>query len=67
MEAFQDEACELAIARHHIERGDLDPVWRHREQSLLHAVAARRATFAPSQPQVTQAAPQVISEVPHKR
>ncbi|USQ75490.1 PrsW family intramembrane metalloprotease [Ornithinimicrobium cryptoxanthini] len=66
MEAFQDEASELAIARHHLERGDPDPVWRHREQALLHTVTARRASFAPPQSQAAQAQ-QVIHQVPHKR
>ena len=65
MEAFQDEASELAIARHHLERGDPDPVWRHREQALLHTVTARRATFAPPRPQAAHAQ-QVIHQVPHK-
>lgn len=67
MEAFQDEASELAIARHHLERGDSDPVWRHREQALLQTVTARRTAFAPRQPQTGYPAPQVIQQVPHKR
>lgn len=76
MEAFQDEASELAISRHHLERGDSDPVWVHREQALLHTVQARRATFAPPVQQVMQpprppglpyAGGPVIQQVPHKR
>jgi RsiW-degrading membrane proteinase PrsW (M82 family) len=68
MEAFQDESSELAIARHHIERGDRDPVWRHREQVLLHSVHARRALFAsplPSPPHLS--ATQHIHPMPTKR
>ncbi|NLG21193.1 MAG: PrsW family intramembrane metalloprotease [Actinomycetales bacterium] len=67
MEAFQDEATELAIARHHLERGDPDPVWRHREQGLLHTVQARRAAFAaPPTASLSYAVPQRIVPVPHK-
>ncbi|MCK0111628.1 PrsW family intramembrane metalloprotease [Ornithinimicrobium sp. F0845] len=67
MEAFQDESSELAIARHHLERGDPDPVWRHRERALLHTVQARRATFAaPLQTPQPYAAAQRIVPVPHK-
>lgn len=46
MTSFQDEAVELAVARRHIERGDDNPVWRRREQQLLHALTANRAGFA---------------------
>lgn len=66
MEAFQDEATELAIARHHLERGDDDPVWRHREQALLHTVQARRTIFAPPlRPPPVMV--QHIHSLPHKR
>lgn len=67
MEAFQDESTELAIARHHLERGDPDPVWRHREQALLHTVAARRVAFAPPLATAQQyVVPQRIVPLPHK-
>ncbi|WP_109474484.1 PrsW family intramembrane metalloprotease [Ornithinimicrobium cavernae] len=67
MEAFQDESSELAIARHHLERGDEDPVWRHREQALLHTVQARRALFAPPlRTPLPYAAGQHIHPAPHK-
>lgn len=42
MEAFQDEAIALAVARKHIDRGDRDPVWRSREAELLHAIPRHR-------------------------
>src|SRR5699024_6116810 len=66
MEAFQDESSELAIARHHLERGDPDPVWGHRERALLHAVQSRRAVFA--QPLATPQpyAPGHVGPLPRK-
>lgn len=69
MEAFQDEATELAITRHHMERGDPDPVWPMRERALLHAVYARRASFAPpvQTAPVGYAAEQRIVPMPTKR
>ncbi|USQ79029.1 PrsW family intramembrane metalloprotease [Ornithinimicrobium faecis] len=67
MEAFQDESSELAIARHHLERGDNDPVWRHRERALLHTVQARRAVFAPPLQTPQPLVSQHIHPVPHKR
>lgn len=67
MEAFQDESSELAIARHHLERGDDDPVWQHRERALLHTVQARRAVFAPPLQTPQPLVSQHIHPVPHKR
>jgi protease PrsW len=46
MRAFQDEAAELAIARDHLERGDLDHGWVEREQRLLSSVTLHRHAFA---------------------
>jgi protease PrsW len=46
MRAFQDEAAELAIARDHLERGDLDHGWVEREQRLLSSVTLHRQAFA---------------------
>ncbi|WP_165700130.1 PrsW family intramembrane metalloprotease [Ornithinimicrobium ciconiae] len=66
MEAFQDEASELAIARQHLERGDSDPVWQLRERALLQTVQARRVTFAPPRPMQAYAAQPRIVPVPHK-
>ena len=66
MEAFQDEASELAIARHHIERGDQDPVWGHRERALLHTVQVRRAVFAPPLQTPQPVVEQRIQRLPHK-
>lgn len=67
MEAFQDESTELAIARHHLERGDDDPVWRPRERALLHTVQARRTVFAPPLQTPQPLVSQHIHPVPHKR
>ena len=46
MQAFQDEAAELAIAREHLERGDLDHVWVERERRLLASVTHHRQVFS---------------------
>ena len=78
MEAFQDEAVELAIARDHLQRGDTDPIWAARERSLLQAVQARRAVFSPppppppapqfgGRPLPPQHQPAGLPYVPHKR
>lgn len=45
MEAFQDEAAELAIARQHLNRRTADASWVAREQHLLAAVQQHRAGF----------------------
>lgn len=57
MEAFQDEATELAVARRHIVRGDPDPVWRHKEARLLAGLHHHRAAFLPTAPPVIPPAP----------
>lgn len=67
MEAFQDESSELAIARHHLERGDPDPVWARREQALLQVTQARRTVFAPPLQTPRPLATGPIQRVPHKR
>lgn len=48
MEAFQDEAGDLAVARRHIDRGDPDPAWREREARLLVSVEQHRRAFVPA-------------------
>lgn len=67
MEAFQDESSELAIARHHLERGDPDPVWARREQALLQVVQTRRTAFAPPLQTPQPLIMSHIQRVPHKR
>jgi RsiW-degrading membrane proteinase PrsW (M82 family) len=57
MEAFQDEATELAVARRHIVRGDPDPVWRHKEARLLAGLHHHRAAFLPTPPPVIPPVP----------
>jgi hypothetical protein len=46
MQAFQDEAAELAIAREHLERGDLDHGWVERERRLLTSVTHHRQAIS---------------------
>lgn len=45
MRAFQDEAIDLAVARKHMDRGDLDPIWRSRESDLLAALPRHREGY----------------------
>lgn len=58
MQAFQDEAAELAVARKHLNAGEGDPGWVMRERSLLHSVGRHRLVFAsPPWPGASQPAP----------
>ncbi len=70
MEAFQDNATELAVARKHLERGDSPTIWAPRERELLRVVQQGRAAFAPQQspqgmPQPPPGPPGSVGTGPH--
>lgn len=46
MRAFQDEAAELAVARHHLTEGDHVAIWQERERRLLTVLPHHRAAFS---------------------